>query len=165
MFNLRCTAKLLGKLKCEAGAEAAATTRLGDWYGNLFRVGRQEYAIFTSERSLLTVILPPGEIAMLPQRLSDAVRRLLTDLQVAPALIDAEIEQMQGFAVTKTANRSVLGSVNDLAFHAKFDLGELGLSLAETHERLAKMPLKAIGYRYPIDAALELLPGQAAERR
>jgi hypothetical protein len=57
-------------------------TRLGDWYGNLFSVIRQQFALFTSERSLLSVVLPAKEIRPLPGALTDALRRLLSDLEV-----------------------------------------------------------------------------------
>jgi hypothetical protein len=36
MLTLRCTKKLLGRLKAKPVSEApSSTTRLGDWYGNL----------------------------------------------------------------------------------------------------------------------------------
>jgi hypothetical protein len=162
MFNLRCTAKLLRRLKCVPGASATSTTRLGDWYGNLFSVGRQQYAMFTSERSLLTVVMPAREIEALAERLSRALRMLLKELRVASTLIDEEIGQMEVCAITATANRSVLGSMNDLIFQAKFYLGgSKQLSLAELQQRLANTPMKLLDYRFASEAASELFVGQA----
>jgi hypothetical protein len=67
---------------------------------------------------------------------------------------------MQTCTVTTTASRSVLGSMNDHTFAAKLFLGwSPSLSLAEVHFRLAEVPLKAIGYRYPREVALDLLSG------
>lgn len=164
MFNLRCTARLLRRLNCDPGVSAASTTRLGDWYGNLFNVGRQQYAMFTSERSLLTIVMPAREIEPLADRLSDGLRVLLIEMGIGSALIDEEIAQMQGFAVTATANRSVLGSMNDLIFQAKFYLGESKqLSLAELQQRLANAPLKLLEYRFASEVAMALLSGTTAK--
>ena len=65
---------------------------------------------------------------------------------------------MHACAITTTANRSVLGSMNDHTFAAKLLLSEPHhLSLTELHFNLAEVPLKAIGYRYPREVALDLL--------
>jgi hypothetical protein len=65
---------------------------------------------------------------------------------------------MESCAIAATSSRSVLGSMNDHSFAAKLFLGASPpLSLIEVHDRLAKVPLKAIGYRYPREAALDLL--------
>jgi hypothetical protein len=160
LFNLRATAKLLRRLKCAPAAAGEATTRLGDWYGNLFSVGRQQFAMFTSERSLLSVVLPAKEIHPLPTALTERLHRLLSDLGVPRALIDDELAQMQPCIITATASRSVLGSMNDFTFAAKIYLGASPpLSLAEIHLRLAETPMKPLGYRYPREVALDLLSG------
>lgn len=160
MFNLRATAKLLHRLKCAPAAAGEATTRLGDWYGNLFSVGRQQFAMFTSDRSLLTVVLPVKEIRPLPITLTDRLRWLLRELKVPTALINDELAQMHTSIITTTASRSVLGSMSDHTFAAKILLGESPpVSLTELHRRLAEVPLKATGYRYPREVALNLLSG------
>jgi hypothetical protein len=160
LFNLRATAKLLRRLKATPAQPGETTTRLGDWYGNLFYVARQQFAMFTSQRSLLTVVLPAKEIHGLPAPLIDRLRWLLSELQVPPALTDRELAQMQTCIVTTTANRSVLGSMNDHTFAARLFLGASPpLSLAEVHHRLAEVPLKAIDYRFPSEIALALLTG------
>jgi hypothetical protein len=161
MFNLRCTAKLLRRLKCDPGAAATSTTRLGDWYGNLFNVGRQQYAMFMSERSLLTIVTLTREIDPPTERLGRALRPLLKELKVASTLIDEEIGQMEACAITATDNRSALGSMNDLIFQAKFYLGESKqLSLAELQQRLANTPMKLLDYRFASEAVTESFVGQ-----
>jgi hypothetical protein len=162
MFNLCCTAKLLSQLKAVAEAPAESTTRLGNWYGNLFVVGQQQWAMFTSERSLLTVILPAGEISPLPGALAASVRRVLADMEAPPALVEDEIARMQACVFAPTASRSVLGSMNDLIFSAKIHLSESPpLPLFELQRRLAETPMKPLNYRYPREAALELLASAA----
>ena len=42
-------------------ADVASTTRLGDWYGNILRIGRRQQLLFISERSRLPVVIPIRE--------------------------------------------------------------------------------------------------------
>jgi hypothetical protein len=163
LFNLRATTKLLSRLKSVPAAAVEPTTRLGDWYANLFNVGRQQFAMFTSDRSLLTVVLPAKEIRPLPMTLTDRLLWLLRELEVPTALINDELAQMHTCTITTTASRSVLGSMHDHTMAAKIIVGESPTaSLVEFHRYLAKVPLKAIGYRYPRDVALNLLSGASS---
>ena len=158
MFNLCATSKLLKRLKIAPGNSATTTTRLGDWYGNLLSVGRQHFAMFTNQASLLTVVMPEKEIDPAPVALIDRVRCLLVELKVPLALIEDEMGRMQACAVTATASRSVLGSMNDFGFAVKLYLSESPpLPLHELQHRLAETPMKALGYRFPREAALDLL--------
>jgi hypothetical protein len=52
---------------------AESTTRLGDWYGNILRIGRRQHLLFISERSRLPVVLPIGETKRLGAVFPDAV--------------------------------------------------------------------------------------------
>lgn len=161
MFNLRATTKLLSRLKTAPAAAVASTTRLGDWYANLFNVGRQQFAMLTSDRSLLTVVLPVKEMQPLPVTLTDRLRWLLRELEVPTELINDELAQMHTCTITTTASRSVLGSMNDHVFAVKLFLNASPPhSFSEIHRELAETPLSAIDYRYPREVALELLAGQ-----
>jgi len=160
MFNVRATTKLLSRLTIAPAVAVEPTTRLGDWYANLFNVGRQQFAMFTSDRSLLTVVLPVKEIKPLPITLTDRLRWLLRELKIPRELINDELSQMHTCTITTTASRSVLGSMNDHVFAVKFFLNRSpALSFVEIHRHLAETPLKAIDYRFPCDVALNLLSG------
>jgi len=50
MVVLRCTQKLLVRLKQVGELPAAeSSTRLGDWHGNILRIGRRQHLLFISE--------------------------------------------------------------------------------------------------------------------
>jgi hypothetical protein len=54
MVVLRCTQKLLARLGQSGDVPAVeSTTRLGDWYGNILRIGARQYLLFISEHSPL----------------------------------------------------------------------------------------------------------------
>jgi hypothetical protein len=48
-----------------------STTRLGDWYGDVLRLGSTQYLIFISEHSRLAVVLPARNAKALPAILPD----------------------------------------------------------------------------------------------
>jgi hypothetical protein len=147
---------------------APPTAALGDWYVHLVLYGRKQIVLATSERSLLTVLLPARDLSdTLVPNLLTAVAQLLIALEIPPDVVNREIGAMQPVAFGKGANRSVLGSLNQFAF-------ELGIYLERTSEdalefalRFSRTSMSAIGVRshlgFPRDVARGLLAAQYAE--
>ena len=120
MVVLRCTQKLLVRLK-EVGDLPAveSSTRLGDWYGNILRIGRRQHLLFISERSRLPVVFPISEAKRLGTVFPDAVCERLSIVAVAAAGIADERMRMSELAFGRTRNRSLLGTLNEFAFLAQ----------------------------------------------
>jgi hypothetical protein len=120
MVVLRCTLKLLVRLK-QAGdlRPVESTTRLGDWYGNILRIGRYQHLLFISERSRLPVVIPIREVKRLGTVFPDAVCERLSIVGIAAAEIADERMRMSELAFGRTRNRSLLGTLNDFAFMAQ----------------------------------------------
>ena len=99
MVVLRCTQKLLVRLK-QAGElpPVESTTRLGDWYGNILRIGRCQHLLFISERSRLPVVIPIRELKRLGTVFPDAVCERLSVVGVAAADIADERMRMSELA-------------------------------------------------------------------
>jgi len=114
MLVLRCTQKLLVRLK-QVGdlPPIESTTRLGDWYGNILRIGHRQHLIFISERSRLPVIIPIREAKRLVTVFPDAVCERLATVVVAAAGIAEERLRMSDLAFGRTRNRILLGTLND----------------------------------------------------
>jgi hypothetical protein len=71
MVVLRCTQRLLFRLKrFDNESSTSSTTRLGDWYRTLLRVGRRHALLFISERSRLPVLMPGRSADHLPTQLT-----------------------------------------------------------------------------------------------
>ena len=120
MVVLRCTLKLLVRLKQAGDLPAAeSTTRLGDWYGNILRIGRRHHLLLVSERSRLPVVLPIGEGMRLGAVFPDAVCERLAIVGVAAGDIADERARMSEIMFGRTRNRSLLGTLNDFAFMAQ----------------------------------------------
>ena len=120
MVVLRCTQKLLVRLK-QVGdlSPVESTTRLGDWYGNVLRIGQRQHLRFISGRSRLPVVFPISEAKRLRTVFPDAVCERLSIVGVAAADIADERMRMSELAFGRTRNRSLLGTLNDFASMAQ----------------------------------------------
>ena len=148
MFTLRCTQRLLRRLKVPGeAADRPPTTRLGDWYANLLRIGSRQLILATSERSLLTVYVAAKQPATSPERLRLAVADLLEQLGMPAHLIANEIAEMADATIGRTQDRRVLGTMNDLALQARWRLQDDPMAdVGRLQLELATMPCGAIDY-------------------
>lgn len=157
VFTLRCTRKLLARLKAPARSEGVEpTTRLGDWYGNLLFLPGQQVVLLVNERSLLPALVPASPASTLLERLPAAVAVVLRGLGVPPTVVEAELREMQEVVVAKTTSRRVLGTMTDFAFLLEgYELSQT--PLVEAALKLAKAPCSPLGMEAPGAAALRLL--------
>jgi hypothetical protein len=128
---IRCTRKLLTEIGAPvaSSAEQADAALLGDWYANLIRIERRKCVIFTSARTLLTfLVVGPGHdsIRDYATLFRSGLRQLLEDEGFAAGDIDRVVGQYQPLNLAPTNDRSVLGSLNDLARIAVVQVEHLG---------------------------------------
>jgi hypothetical protein len=154
VYTLRCTQRLLARLDqpIDGGhAAATSTTALGDWYANTLNVGRLRLLLCTSERTLLTVLLPAKDLGAFPDRLREAVVRMLTRLDVANGEVARERREMAWHQLGRTASRRILGSMNDFAFLAETYIRDEGpdVDLDAIATILNRAPCRPIEYQSP----------------
>jgi hypothetical protein len=158
MVTLRSTQKLLRRLGLPPKlATSAPTTVLGDWYANLYYTRPHQLVLCLSERTLLAVLIPARDSKSLGSRFRDGVLALLARLGVPPAAVDAEGRAMGEVAFGPTANRRVLGCLNEAAYAISIE-AELGRRTSATdHELFLSENIYALtGYREPRELVLEL---------
>lgn len=166
MITLCCTQKVRDRLGLppKLPASLKPTNRLGNWYVNLVQFGQRQVVLATSERSLLTVVLPARALRKtIEPNLRHAVGQLLAALAIPSELTSLELAEMQNVNYTSATNRRVIGSMNEFAFQlgyyldATVDTLALSLQLNET-------PMSAAGlkshYGIPREVAHELLLSQ-----
>jgi hypothetical protein len=164
VVTLRCTQVVRERLQLpkDLPEPPPSTCALGDWYVHLIRFGRNQFAMATSERSLLTVLLTARALrASLAPNMRAAIVTLLDGFGVARELVLREIAGMERMTFGRATNRRVLGSMNDLVFQASVHMAR-GADLQEISRYLAETPMSAIGPRrgdlgFPIEIARELL--------
>jgi hypothetical protein len=96
------------------------TTRLGDWYGNLLLTKYLRLAICVTERSLLPVFIEAKDFSTFTTRFRAAVRLTLECVGVSTNSIENELREMSTIAIGTTKSRSILGSLNELSFLARY---------------------------------------------
>ena len=139
MFNLHCTKKLLDRIKPVVQTPGQSTTHLGDWYATVL-FWKPQLALLVNERTLLPVVMPLAPAATLAQRFPEGLSHMLTYLGIDESKIKAELSEMTEQVFAKTANRSVLGVMNQFAYQAEgyrqhfgiVDPLSLSLKLADT---------------------------------
>jgi hypothetical protein len=153
MVVLRCTQQLLFRLKQFDDAPAVrSTTRLGDWYGNILRMGRRHALIFISERSRLPVLIPIREANRLRFVFPDAVCQMLATVGVSAADIDDERSRMSEMAYGRTKSRSLLGTLNDFSFGVRVHfITARNESVEDIARVLARTPIMPLDGARPID--------------
>jgi hypothetical protein len=119
VFTVHGTQKLLRRLAQPSPAPetALASTALGDWYATIVP-WRRPVALFVNEPTLLPVLLPLAPSASLLTRFPDAVATTLAAHKVDPAVVAKERDEMSEWRLAKTANRSVVGIMNEFTYLA-----------------------------------------------
>ena len=165
MVVLRCTQQLLHRLKQFDGEPPMkSTTRLGDWYGNVIRMGNRHVLLFISERSRLPVLIPIRQASKMATVLPDAVGEMLAWIRVPESVIAEERRHMSEIALERTNSRSLLGTMNDFAFGVRVHfMTRRNESLEDIARALAKTPILPLKGECPIDLTraalgLERLP-------
>ncbi len=157
---LRCTKKLLDVLR--PPQVSAAETGEDDWYANLLVLDRRKCLLLTHAATLFSVFEPDirvGQLRSTRELVSALVERELREEQLPPDTFgDLGSEAL---VVAKTADRSVLGCMNDMAFLAEVAVGQSG-GLASLDDRALNRRLRrninsARDYRRPIDLIRERL--------
>lgn len=156
MFTLRCTTKLLKRLKVSPDpTPPPSSTRLGDWYANLVYVDRQQLILCASEVARLPVLLRARDAEPLAVRLPNAVREMLTALGVLEHTVRDEIAEMSEVVMSATASRSVLGSLNDYTYLLE-GYWEPNAMLLDVALRIADAPCGPLKMKKPKKVAVDL---------
>lgn len=163
MLSLCCTRIVRDRLGLAGSLPPPVhpSTALGNWYVHLATLGRRQIVLATSERSLLTVLLPADRMRYgIETRFQAAVAELLSALQFPAQVVSREVGAMQPISFAAASNRRVIGSVNEFVW-------QLGSYLTRTENplelalQLSQTPMSAVGskssYGFPDAVARELL--------
>jgi hypothetical protein len=162
MVTLRLTHKLQKLLDIDLTEQLKSTTsKLGDWYANFVSTYSGDLIVLVNEKTLLSVAIPFWESNHLLLLFRLRVENLLGMIKIPSKAIDQELHHYKDIQFGKTRSRSVLGSMNDIAFQyqaiAEMAENKADLSLSNAEYQMSQMPCKPIDYRAHIDVAKELL--------
>jgi hypothetical protein len=166
MIVIRCTRKLLDRVGPPVPDPPPSTTLLGDWYAKPFGIAQRRYIILASALSRIAVLMPGRDVANLARNFPEALSAQLLRLGVAAEAAAREVEACRDAAIAATADRSLLGTLNDYAAMTKFQFaGGRPLDLETQALSLSHTPLAPLGYAYPADVARQLFGVTAGRRR
>jgi len=159
MQLVRCTQKLLKELKTKPTDKKPKFGYIGGWHANLLRIERRKCVLFTNDNTLYSFFVP-GLKKLEFQHFEEVFRENLLKSLFSEGFTREQIEKVlneyRSIKIAKTNNRSVLGSMNDLAFQLKYRVdvsGGLGsLDLIALNKELNRTPMGAIKHTYSIEA-------------
>jgi hypothetical protein len=155
---LRCTKKLLDVVKPARLAEDAPNPE--DWYANLLWVDGRKCLLLTHAATLFTVFEPDVRAAGLRDTRTTVTGLIARELarEGLPANTFGELKTA-AVTLAKTADRTILGCMNDMAHHSEaitYQAGGLAeTDLAHINHALRRNILSARAYRQPIELVAE----------
>ncbi len=160
MRILYCTQKLLKELDVQppGPGEISSPEGLGNWYANLLRIERRKCLLFTNEKTLYSFLVP----AVLKENLRHIEQEFLAHLLLNLKYegfdqdsLERVSDEYRHLGFSKTASRSVLGSMNDIAYHYEgyihMEGGIENAKMLQINHKINRMPMSAIGYQYSIE--------------
>jgi hypothetical protein len=157
---LRCTKKLLTAIRppqltdCTQGGE--------DWYANLLWLSGRKCLLLTHAATLFTIFEPDVRAAELrdPGRLVTALIGRELQREQLPADTFGSPDPAS-VIIAKTADRSVLGCMNDMAFMCEIAVTRSGglaaTDIADLNQALRRNINSARGYQPPIELTAQRL--------
>lgn len=160
MLIFRVTQKLADKIKAAIPQTLPrADEPLADWTANLFVADRCQYIIVANTATLYAVIIPGRDITTPVAFINAAVSAIMAQMErdgcgalVRKRLIPVATEVV----FSKTGDRSVMASLNDLVRGAKANIEYNRDTPAQTSAKLVETPLGVLDYAYPVEALRKL---------
>ena len=172
MQLIRCTKKLQQEMELKPSdlcTEEPRFSYLGPWHANLIHIDRRKCVLFVNDMTLFNFIVPDvsrAQIRELDKLFMGYLSCVLADAGISEADRARILSEYDEVGFTNTNSKSVLGSMNDLAFHYKYSIQEAGgvhsPAVPGIIRRLNRMPMGVLKYVFPIEALKALY--QTTER-
>lgn len=155
-MTLRCTKKVLALLSVGARALANPPPSDDDWYVNLLWLDRRKCLLLTHAATLFPVLVADVQAAQLRQLGSFITGKIETELasEGLPGDCLGRLDP-DAVQVAKTASRSVLGFMNEMALYLKYAVAEAGglgsSDVGELNRDLRRRLHSRDGYATPLE--------------
>jgi hypothetical protein len=132
---------------------------LGPWHANLIYINRRKCVLFANDKTLFNFIVPDvprATIKELDKLFTGYLSCIVADERFAEADRARMLSEYDEIRFANTNSKSVLGSMNDLAFHYTHSMLESGgvhsPAVPGIIRQLNRMPMSAIKEVFPIEA-------------
>ncbi|MDI6687573.1 MAG: hypothetical protein QME06_05055 [Desulfobacterales bacterium] len=162
MQLLRCTKKLqkeMGLKKSDVSENEPSESYLGSWHVNLIYIDGKKCLLFVNDKTLFNFIVPDISRAQIRElsRIFKATLECVLSAEGVPEMAKTKImSEYELIQYANTNSKSVLGSMNDLAFHYKYHIqyegGVHSYAVPGIIKKLNHMPMSALDFVLPIEA-------------
>jgi len=139
MFTLHCTRKLRDRIKADLAPPKPGDTLLGNWHATAL-FWKPQVTLLVSESTLLPVLMPLAPSGTLARRFPTQLALVLKAHGIGADAIAQEIWRMDEVTYAKTANRSLVGMLNEFSFLADCWRPRFGEDLVVLSQKLAETP-------------------------
>ena len=160
----------MGLKKADLITQEPDEATLGSWHANLLFINRRKCVLFVNDKTLFNFIIPDlkrENIRQLDTLFRNLLQCVLAEEGFDESLRDRIMQEYESVGYAATNNRSVMGSMNDLAFHYQIQIESEGSlhspMIPQIIHQLNRLSMKALDYGYPIDA-LHCLYGLQRQR-
>jgi|LGVF01.1.fsa_nt_gb hypothetical protein len=157
MAILRCTQKLLSELKLKPSDSKELPSDISGWHANLLRIDRRKCVLFTHDTTLYSFFvhgLKKPDFENIREVFRQNFFKSLIAEDMPQKQIEIFLEANREIIISKTNNRSVLGSMNDLAFQLKYRIAYEGgiknTDITKLIYDINRIPMSAIEEIYSI---------------
>lgn len=173
MQLIRCTKKLQKAIGLKATDLVDIETIpsfLGGWHANLLVINRLKCVLFTNNKTLFNFLITgvkKAQLVQLENLFKSHLQCVLADEGVDESICSKIMQEYSSIGFAKTNSRSILGSMNDLAFIYEYHIQEEGgvgnCLLPSIIRKLNRMPMKGLSYDHPIEALHNFLSKQKTQ--
>jgi hypothetical protein len=163
MIAIQCTQKLLKQIGREYTEAIIPTFPLGCWHANLLIPDRRKSVLFTNDLTKYSFLVPglrKPHFQMLEEIFSQALLKCLLNEGFAQEAIEKVLDEIREIAIARTGDRSVLGTMNEIARDIRWKVAEYGLmdtDITKLNMDINRVPYRPLGYKYSIEALREAL--------
>ena len=140
----------MGLKKSDLIGDAPKFSFLGQWHANLIYINRKKCVLFANDKTLINFIVPDvprAEIRELDIMFKEIFRCVLVSEGFKDEAVNQIMSEYSEIQFGKSNNRSVLGTLNDLAFNYEHCILESGgpqnSAVPSIIKRLNRMPMHA----------------------
>lgn len=145
--------------KNDISEDEPSESHLGSWHANLIYIDRKKCVLFVNDKTLFNFIVPDVSRVQI-RELSNIFKINLECVLAAEGVPDTEktkiMSEYESIQYAHTNSKSVLGSMNDLAFHYKYYIQSEGgvhsYAVPSIIKKLNHMPMGVLEYMFPIEA-------------
>ncbi len=156
--------KVANRIKTKPSEGTTSSNEVGRWHANLLRVDRRKCILFTHDVTLYSFLVPglkKPQFENVREVFGQNLFKNLLRENFPQNQIEIVLDEHREIIIAKTNNRSVLGSMTDLAFQLKYRIAAMGglvnVDLAELNHELNRIPMSAIKEIYSIYELRKLL--------